>query len=68
MPQHTEARIQQLCAEAIAAKSQSDANRIVRELRAAIQEHIQLAKSSLGSQASAIALFDDVSRKDSPEA
>jgi hypothetical protein len=65
MPQYTEARIQQLCVEAIAAKSQSDVNRIIRELRVALQEHVRLAKDSLGLQASAIAVLNDVSRKDS---
>ena len=55
VPLHTEARILTLCAEAIAAKDESDVERIIADLRAALTEHIQYAKSSLGAQASVIA-------------
>lgn len=55
MPLHSEARILTLCAEAIAAKDESDVERIIVELRAALTEHIQLAKASLEVQAAAIA-------------
>jgi len=52
----TETRIHVLCAEAIAAKDEADIERIVAELRKAINEHIELARNSLGAQA---AIFAD---------
>ncbi len=58
MPQHTEARIQQLCREVIAAKTEADVQRILPELRSALQEHIRLAKDSLEAQASTVSLLD----------
>ena len=58
-------RLQQLCREVLAAKTSADSERIILELRAALQEHIRLAKDSLGAQASAIALLDELASKDS---
>jgi hypothetical protein len=58
-------RLQQLCREVLAAKTSADTERIILELRAALQEHIRLAKDSLGAQASAIALLDELASKDS---
>jgi hypothetical protein len=55
MPLHTEARIQGLCSEAIAAEDESDVERIVSELRGAITEHIRCARASLVVQASLFA-------------
>jgi hypothetical protein len=60
MPAHTEARIQQLCTEAIAAKTQADVDRIIPELRLAIEEHIRLAKESLEAQISGITALDAI--------
>ena len=57
VPAHTEAKIQQLCSEAIAAKTEADVERIIPELRAALQEHVRLAKASLEGQATAIAVL-----------
>jgi hypothetical protein len=69
MPLHTEARIQQLSTLALEAKTQADVERIVRELRAALEEHIRLAKDSLGGQASTIALLNELAMgKDSVKA
>jgi len=51
MPLHTEARILDLCAEAVAAEDESDVERIVSELREALTEHIRCAKASLTAQA-----------------
>ena len=50
MPVHTEALIQRLIIEALAATSNSEVERIIPELRSALQEHIRLAKESLGAQ------------------
>jgi hypothetical protein len=58
-------RLQQLCREVLAAKTSAETERIIPELRAALQEHIRLAKDSLGAQASAIALLDELASKDS---
>jgi hypothetical protein len=60
MPLHTEARIRQLSAVALEAKTPADVERIVRELRAALEEHIRLAKDSLEGQASTIAFLNEV--------
>ena len=60
MPAHTEARIHQLCTESLAAKTQSDVERILPELRTALEEHIRLAKDSLGAQVSAITALEAV--------
>ena len=65
MPLHTEARILQLSTVALLAKTQADVEQIIRDLRAALEEHIRLAKDSLGGQASTIALLDELSSKDS---
>jgi dihydrodipicolinate synthase/N-acetylneuraminate lyase len=54
VPVDTEARIQALCAEAVAAEKESDVERIVGELRTTLTEHIKYAKASLEAQAAAI--------------
>jgi len=51
----TETRIHALCAEAIVAKDAADIERIVSELRKALNEHIELARNSLGAQATIFA-------------
>jgi hypothetical protein len=66
MSDHTEVRIQQLCTQVLAAKTQSDVARIIPELRAALQEHIRLAKESLELQARSIVLLKGEAHKDSP--
>jgi hypothetical protein len=58
MPHYTEAKIQRLCTEAISAKSEEDIERIVKELRSALEEHVRLAKESLKAQAASLALLD----------
>ena len=67
VPLQTEARIIALCADAIAAKDESDVERIIADLRAALSEHIQYAKSSLGAQAAAIAALARPSQMIPPE-
>lgn len=62
MPPHTEARIQQLCSEALAAKTLADVDRILPELRSALEEHIRLAKESLETQVAAITSLDAASQ------
>lgn len=57
---HTEACIRRLCTEAIAAKTQADVDRIIPELRSALEEHIRLAKESLEAQASGIAALNAI--------
>ena len=66
MPAYTEERIRQLCAEALAAKSQTDVDRIVPQLRAALEEHVKLAKESLKSQMSTIHALDAVASGTNP--
>ena len=55
VPLHTETRILTLCAQAIVAKDESDVERTLADLRAALREHIQHAKTALAAQATAIA-------------
>jgi hypothetical protein len=50
VPRFTEERIKRLCGEAVAAKSREDVERVLAELRAALEEHIRLAKDSLKSR------------------
>ena len=50
VPAHTEARIRNLITEALTAKSDSEVERIIPELRSALPEHIRLAKESLEAQ------------------
>ena len=58
MPHFTETRIRKLCGEAIAVKDDADVERVVNELRSALEEHIRLAKESLSAQAAAISMLD----------
>jgi hypothetical protein len=44
-------------------KSNAEVERILLELRAALEEHIRLAKDSLELQASTIALLDELASK-----
>ncbi len=60
MPAYTEARIKQLCLEALAAETVADIDRVLAELRAALDEHIRLAKDSLETYARNIALIEAV--------
>jgi hypothetical protein len=62
---YTEVRIRNLCTEAIAAKTPDDIERIVTELRAALEEHVRLAKDSLEGQLNNFALLSDVAHKSS---
>ena len=55
MSAQTEATIQQLCTAVLAAKTEAEVERIIPQLRNALQEHVRLAKASLQDQAVAIA-------------
>ena len=57
VPHHTEARIRELCDQAVAAKSKAEIERIIPELQAALHEHIQLAKVSLEGQTTTMMLL-----------
>jgi hypothetical protein len=50
MPAYTDARIRQHCTEALAAKTQSDIDRILPELRSALEEQINLVKDAMETQ------------------
>jgi hypothetical protein len=68
VPAHTEARIHQLCTEALSAQTPADVDRIVPELRSALEEHIRLARNSLQAQASTLSVLEAATRKDFPDA
>jgi len=55
VPAHTEARLRRLCSELAACKTDAEIDRILPELRSALEQHIRLAKESLEAQASYIA-------------
>jgi hypothetical protein len=61
VPRSTEGRIEELCArirdlcgEPFSEDSEEELRRLARHLRTAIQQHVRMAKSSLGTQKSAI--------------
>jgi hypothetical protein len=67
VPEHTDARIQQLCKDALEAKTPEQLEHVIPELRLALEEHIRLAKESLKVQRSSIAARDARSQaKDAP--
>ena len=67
MSARTEARIQQLCTQVLSVKAPSEVDRIIPELRAALEEHISMAKDSLGLQASTIAVLNGLASHHSPK-
>jgi len=58
MPQYTESRIEELSAEPLVVKTEPKIEQTLNELRSALHEHIELAKESLGAQASTISALD----------
>lgn len=54
MPRFTENRIQQLCTQALAVRNSEEVELVVGQLRAALEEHIRLAKGSLENQAATL--------------
>jgi len=56
MPHPTDSLIQELCNEALAAKTPEDVERIVSELRSTLEQHIQHARESLKTQSTAISI------------
>lgn len=67
MPRETDLRVRQFCKEILAATTKAEVERILPELRAALEEHIRLAKDTLVFQAGAIALLDELASKDFPK-
>jgi len=54
MPRFTQGRIQDLCTQALTVRTSEDIQHVVKELRAALEEHIRLAKNSLENQAATL--------------
>ncbi|HEY1471384.1 MAG TPA: hypothetical protein VGF61_20265, partial [Candidatus Acidoferrum sp.] len=63
VPRYTELRIRDLCTEALDAKTHADFERAITELRAALEEHIHLAKDSLQAQVNNFPLLSSVAQK-----
>lgn len=71
MPSSTDARIEEiitkircLCGAQFSPESETELRKLARELRAAIKQHVQMAKSSLGTKGAAINELDpDAERK-----
>jgi hypothetical protein len=51
MPRFTEERIRRLCGEAVSTENNDEFDRVIAELRSALEEHIRLARESLQSRA-----------------
>jgi hypothetical protein len=62
VPRYTENRIKQLCSEVVAARTEAETESLITQLRAALDEHISLAKRSLEVQVSTISLLELRSR------
>ena len=60
---HTEARIRELCAQIVSAKTIEDANQAAAQLRIAIDEHVLQAKDTLKDQADILALLEQVAKR-----
>ena len=60
---HPDDRIQQLCKEAIAAQTPAELEKVIPELRAALEEHTRQAKERLKGQRNTIAARDAASAK-----
>ena len=58
MSASTEARIKQLCSEALAVKTEEETHRIIGQLRVALADHLRLAKEELEAQATNITILD----------
>ena len=63
MPRFTEHRIKELCKEAVAVRTTKDVDEVLVQLRAALEEHINLARFSLHAQASALPLLESLRKK-----
>ena len=63
LPAYTEARIKRLCEKALAVNNEAELDRILKQLRAAIHEHLCLANETLGAQASVIPVLDNYLKK-----
>ena len=48
------ARIRELCCQPLSAASEAELRELARELRVAIRQHVQMARSSLTTQQAAI--------------
>jgi len=66
LPRHTDIRIEQLCTEAKAAKTERDAKGVIEELRSTLAEHMDLARKSLEAQASTLTLLEAKARNPKP--
>ena len=66
MPAYTEARIHLLCKKVLDAHGQAEVEETIKQLRAAIEEHIRLASESLSAQASVISVLSGENKKVSP--
>lgn len=61
VPRFTEERVRRLCNEVTLASTQNELDTVAKELRAALEEHIRLARESLHVRATTLPLL--VSRK-----
>ena len=58
MPRFTEHRNQQLCSTALVVRNSDDVERVVSELRAALGQHMQMAKESLENQVATLSVLE----------
>jgi len=58
MPRFTENRIRQLCSTALVVRNSDEVERVVSELRAALGQHIQMARESLENQVATLSVLE----------
>jgi hypothetical protein len=64
--QTTDARIKELCAEAVNVKNTDDVERVLSELRLALTSHITSARSSLKPQAARLSERGHLGKQEQP--
>ncbi len=62
LPAYTEARIKRLCERALGCENEDELRHILKELRAALREHLRLATETLGAPASVIPVLENRGR------
>jgi hypothetical protein len=56
-------RIKQLCSDALAADTPQDAQKVLGELRSALEDHIRCARNDLGARVIAFPILDAHNKK-----
>jgi hypothetical protein len=63
MSHHAEERIKRLCSEALAVTTPEEVERVLSELRLALEEHVRAARNNLESSVIAFPFLDSLAKK-----